>query len=129
MFSLLTDYTKWHYSYALLTIVRLAQEFVRFFFNLFSVTLFFKSLFSPIFSIPVNDISSPEISDMIAAFMGGFLTRIIGAFFRLLLITLGVGLSILSIAFFTFIFIVWVFMPIVLPGIIYLIGVISISML
>jgi hypothetical protein len=129
MFSLISDYTKWHYSYALAAIISLAQEFVRFFFNLFSVKLFLKSLFSPIFSIPTNDISSTEISDLAAAFAGGFLTRIIGVLFRLLFIILGLLGGIISILVFMITFVVWVLLPVVVPVLIYLAGAVSLSML
>lgn len=88
-----------------------------------------KSLFSPIFSIPTNDISSTEISDLVAGFAGGFLTRIIGAFFRLLFIALGLLGGIISILLFTFTFIIWVLLPVVVPALIYLAGVVSLSIL
>ncbi len=119
MFSLFVDYTKWHYSQALFTIVELAQEFTRFFLNLFSVALFLKSLFSPIFSIPVNGIGTSEVSDKVAAFVGGVLTILVGAFFRLLLILLGLLCSLLSIVFFTLVLLFWVSIPAVLPLLIY----------
>ena len=129
MFCLISDYTKWHYSYAVVTIIGLAQEFVRFFFNLFSVSLFLRSLFSPIFSIPVNDMRSPEVSDLVAGFMGGFLTRIVGAIFRGVLIILGLVGSLLSIGFFCVVTVLWICLPVVVLILIYLLGAIIFSMI
>lgn len=129
MFGLISDYAKWHYSYALLAIVHLAQEFVRFFFNLFSVTLFLKSLFSPIFSISLNDVSSPEVSDIVAVFMGGVFTRIIGAFVRSLLILIGIICGLMSSLFFVIVGVMWICMPVALPLLVYVLGVVTFSLL
>ena len=70
MFNLFIDYNKWHYTHAIINLFRLAKEFTRFFVNLFSIKLFLKSLFTPVFSIPVNDNSSTYIGDMVAVFIG-----------------------------------------------------------
>lgn len=113
MSSFFIDYVKWHYTYALLNIFRLAKEFIRFFLNLFSVRLFLHTLFTPIFSIPVNDDDSNYIGDMIAGFVGGTLIRLIGAIFRLSLIILGLFFSFLTFSIATFIFILWLFMPLI----------------
>ena len=66
---------------------------------------------------------------MVAGFMGGFLTRIIGAFFRLVLIMLGLLCSLLSVGFFLVVMILWLFLPVVMPALLYLLGVVSLSML
>lgn len=112
MSSFFIDYLKWHYTYGLLNIFRIAKEFIRFLLNLFSVTLFLKTLFIPIFSIPLND-NSNYIGDMIAEFVGGTLIRLIGAFFRLALIILGLFFSFLTFIISTFIFILWLLMPLI----------------
>ncbi len=129
MFGLISDYTKWHYSYALVAIVHLAQEFARFFFNLFSVGLFLRSLFSPIFSISLNDVASPEVSDVVAVFMGGVFTRIIGACVRTFFILVGLLSGVVSVIVFSFIGIVWILLPIIFPALIYVLGVVSFSLL
>jgi hypothetical protein len=113
MFSLFIDYSKWHYSYALLNILRLAREFVRFFFNLFSVTLFLKSLFKPIFNVPVDDVDTSFSGDMVAVFLSGILMRVFGAMIRTFFIILGVVCALCSISFFIVTFLLWVFTPVV----------------
>ena len=129
MFSLFIDYTKWHYSYAFIRIFRLAQEFLRFFFNLFSVKLFLKSLFSPIFSMSVKDLYSSEIGDMIEAFLGGILTRVLGAIMRSIFIILGLFMCLLTSIVFLCALFVWLLMPIVVIGLLYCLVVISSSIL
>lgn len=119
MFSLFFDYTKWHYTYALLAIFSLMKEFVRFFFNLFSVTLSLQNLFRPVFSIPIDNPEPTYIGDMVATFLGGILMRLLGAFFRSLLILLGILLSMLTIIFFLVVFVGWIFLPFVWIFVIY----------
>lgn len=125
MLSLFIDYISWHYTYALLNIFRLAKEFIRFFLNLFSVTLFFRTLFLPIFSIPVDDTVSSDIPDVIASFFGGIIIRIIGAFFRVLLICLGISLSLLTLIFFGIVFILWSILPAIFITLLYYLFVFS----
>jgi hypothetical protein len=119
MFSLLIDYTKWHYTYAILNIFRLAQEFIRFFLNLFSVTLFAKTLFLPVMSIPVDDIHEAEVSDVIASFLGGLLMRLLGAIFRLIFILLGLVLSGATLIFFVVVLGIWLLTPVVFVALLY----------
>ncbi len=113
MLNLFIDYSKWHYTYALLNIFRLAVEFVRFFLNLFSVKLFLKSLFSPLFSVPLTT-ESNYYGDIIAGFVGGTLVRIIGALFRSVLIICGLGFSLVTIIFFFIAFVIWLILPLVI---------------
>lgn len=129
MLSLFIDYTKWHYSFAFINIFRLAREFARFFLNLFSVSLFLRTLFSPIFSIPVNDVDSVEASDMIAVFLGGVILRIVGAVIRFVVLVVGLFLSITSLVFFTIISMLWLSMPLVGIGLVYCLIVLSNSFL
>lgn len=119
MFSLFIDYNKWHYRYATLNIFRIARDFILFFLNLFSVSLFFRSLFQPIFSIPVDDVDSENISDVMAIFLGGIVLRIVGAIFRLFFISIGLLLSLTTFVFFTFLFIIWILLPILFIAIVY----------
>lgn len=119
MFSLFIDYCRWHYTHAVRKIFSLTKEFVRFFFNLFSVGLFLKSLFSPIFSIPVDDVETPDVSSMIATFLGSVVLRIVGAILRTGLILLGLFFSILTIIFFCSVFILWLLMPVVFVTVTY----------
>jgi hypothetical protein len=113
MFSLFIDYSKWHYTYALENIFRLAKEFIRFFLNLFSVTLFLKTFFRPIFSVPVNLHEAEDAVDTVSLIVGGVLIRIFGALFRLLLIILGLFFCMMSVVFFTCVFFVWLLMPVI----------------
>lgn len=119
MLSLFIDYNKWHYSYALLNIFRSAREFVRFFFNLFSINLFLKSLFSPIFSTPVTDTTSEDITDAVAFFIGGIILRVVGAMFRTMLILLGLVFSIITLIMFSVIFVLWLILPLVFVALLY----------
>lgn len=113
MFNLFIDYNKWHYTYALLNIFRLTKEFVRFFLNLFSIKLFLKSLLLPVFSIPVNDVETETFTDIFAVFLGGIVLRIVGAIFRIFFIFLGILFSLVTIIFFSVLFVLWIFMPLI----------------
>jgi len=119
MFSLFIDYNKWHYSYAIVNIFRLAREFIRFSLNLFSVNLFLKSLFRPIFSIPVDDVDSENITDVGAVFIGGVVLRIVGAIFRLFFILLGLLFSFFTVIFFSCILVAWIIMPLIFVAVAY----------
>lgn len=119
MFRLFTDYTKWHYMYAVVNILRLAQEFTRFFLNLFSVPLFLKSLVSPIFSVPIYDVESVDVIDWVAVFIGGIVLRIVGAIFRLAFIVLGLFFTVINLVFFAVAFILWLIMPAVFVTLVY----------
>lgn len=119
MFSLFIDYNKWHYTQALVNIFILAREFMRFFFNLFSVHLFFRSLLQPIFSIPVDDISSENVSDVVAVFLGGIILRIVGAIFRMFFILIGLLLCVITFVLFVLIFFIWIIIPLIFITIVY----------
>lgn len=119
MFSLFIDYNKWHYRCATLNIFKIAKDFMFFFLNLFSVSLFIRSLFRPIFSIPVDDVDSENITDVGAVFIGGIVLRIVGAIFRLFFIFLGLLLSLITLLSFTAIFIIWIFLPLLFVIILY----------
>jgi hypothetical protein len=116
MLSFIIDYSKWHYSYALLAVLKLLKEFMRFFMNLFSVSLFIRTLFSPLYSTPVNIKSAQDGADAFGLITGGVLIRILGALFRLVLILCGLMLSILGFIFFCSVFVVWMCMPVVVAG-------------
>ena len=111
MLSLFFDYTTWHYTHALVVVLQLTRDFVRFFLNLFSVKLSLQNLFRPVFSIPVDGAESTYGGDVVATFLGGMLVRLLGAFFRTLLILLGVFTSILTVLFFMIVSILWIGMP------------------
>jgi hypothetical protein len=116
MFSFFIDYGRWHYSYAPLAILKLLKEFVRFFINLFSVSLFIRTLFNPLYSSPVNLKSARDGTDTFGLITGGVVIRVLGALFRLVLIICGLVLCMLSFVFFTCVFVIWVCMPIVIVG-------------
>jgi hypothetical protein len=129
MLSLFIDYTKWHYTHAIVGIFRLTREYVRFLLNLFSVALFLRTLFLPIFSIPIDDMRSLDIPDMIATFLASIIIRIVGALARSLLIILGLSLSMLTCIFFATLFVLWVFLPGVFIMLLYYLLVFSFSIL
>ena len=116
MLSLFFDYFKWHYTHAIVTILKLGKEFVRFFLNLFSVSLFLRTLFLPLFSIPVDDVDSSFLSDLVAVYVGGLLIRIMGAIFRSLFIIAGLFFSLLTVLFFSTVFLLWLVMPLCTVG-------------
>lgn len=117
MLELFINYTKWHYTQAIISLFILAREFIRFFVNMFSIPLFIRSLFLPILNIPVNINTKEEIGDIFATFVAGIIVRALGAFVRLMLIILGIFFIILTIVSFSFIFILWLVVPLFFLGI------------
>lgn len=113
MFSLFIDYTSWHYSYALLNILRLGKEFIRFFFNLFSVPLFIRSFFSPIFSVSADLGEADDGADTVALIISAVLMRVLGMILRSIFIVLGLFFSSITFVFFVCIFLLWLVTPIV----------------
>lgn len=117
--SLFIDYTKWHYSYALLGIFVLGREFVRFVLNLFSFSLFMRTLISPIYSIRVQHIEEDTVSDILAVFIVDVVMRLVGTVLRLISISFALFFSVAVSFFCVTIFILWLIMPLVYITLIY----------
>ncbi|MBP6948799.1 MAG: hypothetical protein KBC41_03890 [Candidatus Pacebacteria bacterium] len=119
MISLFIDYTKWHYTHAVVGIFVLTREFIRFFLNLFSFSLFVRTLFSPIYSIRVAHIEEDAITDILAVFIVDTIMRLLGAMIRLTSICLALFFSVLTLVFSILLFVTWLTMPVVFLTLIY----------
>ncbi len=107
-------YLSWHYKYALGNLFSLTKEFIRFFFNFFSIGLFAKTLFLPMFSVKADPGKEVYIIDYIAIIISNLFLRVLGFIVRSCFIAIGVLSIVLVSILMTGILFVWVFMPFIL---------------
>ena len=107
-------YLSWHYKYALGNLFSLTKEFIRFFFNFFSIGLFVKTLFLPMFSVKADPGKEVYIIDYIAIIISNLFLRVLGFIVRSCFIAVGVLSIVLVSILMTGILFVWVFMPFIL---------------
>ena len=108
------QYLAWHYSYGLPNLFTLTKEFIRFIFNFFSINLFFRTLFSPMFSVESGIADEQYAEGVIALFVSSMVMRVLGFILRTLFIIIGL----LSIIFTTIcmmaVIIAWLLLPVLL---------------
>jgi hypothetical protein len=105
------SYIFWHYRYGVPHIVTLTSEFVRFIFNLFSIDLFFRTLFNPMFSVQISLKDRIVDEDIIAIIISKGVMRIIGALLRSFFILLGLFFIICTVAVMALVLISWIALP------------------
>lgn len=105
------QYLSWHYRYGLLHLFFITKELVRFVYNLFSIGLFFRTLFMPMFSVEASIHNVELIQDIVSLIVSNIVFRALGFFFRACLITLGVTSIILVILSMATIIVLWAFLP------------------
>ena len=110
------DYVKWHYGRAFRSLWRIVNNFIYFFYNLFSIPLLLRTLFSPwkkMTEQKQRGLHAPqEIFERIA---GNIFVRIIGFIIRIVTVTVGLvfclGIFVCGLLF----TIVWIFIPLITP--------------
>lgn len=108
------NYVVWHYRYGLPHLFLITKEFVRFVFNLFSINLFLRTLFLPMFNLQGSARGEEVLADAISIVVGNLVMRVIGLVLRVSLIALGIGCILLVIALMTTVIAFWTFLPAVL---------------
>lgn len=105
------QYLSWHYRYGLLHLFSITKELVRFTYSLFSIGLFFRTLFKPMFSIETSTRDVELVPDIISLIVSNVVLRALGFFFRACLIVAGVTSIIFVILSMTVIILLWTFFP------------------
>ena len=86
----LISYISWHYTSAFLEIFSIWRNFLVFFYNLFSIPLLLKTLFSPWKRLDENKPSILNFEDFFSVIIVNTLMRLIGAVMRIFVIFTGV---------------------------------------
>lgn len=112
---ILMDYIQWHYIRAFRSIWRVTNNFVYFFYHLFSIPLLVHTLFAPwkkMTEQKKKGLASP--GQVFERVFGNLLVRIVGALVRLATLSVGLlfcaGVFICGVLFTVF----WVLMPVVM---------------
>lgn len=105
------SYIFWHYRYGVPHIITLTIEFVRFIFNLFSINLFLRTLFNPMFSVQISLKDRVVDEDIIAIIISKGVMRIIGALLRSFFILLGLFSILCTIVVMTLVLVAWIAFP------------------
>ncbi len=115
IFSLIKDYFLWHYGAAFPEMFRVLGNFFWFLYHFFSMPVLFRTLFSPWKKIHEERESAGfNLKDILSALIINIMMRIVGFFFRVVLITIGVMSIIFLFIFSISLFIFWVFAPILI---------------
>jgi hypothetical protein len=108
------SYMKWHYTKAIQDLVRIVFNFVWFFYELFSITIFLKTFFSPFRRLGEGYGNMLNLSLLFQTFILNTLMRFVGVLLRSVFILLGCFFIIFSIAVGTAFLVAWVLTPLLL---------------
>lgn len=111
--SVFFDYFVWHYRYALPHLFSIFGEFVRFFFNLFSIKLFLLTLLKPLFGVQ-GSFEKQDVSEVVALFAANIMMRVVGFVLRVVLIVVGLSLIFVTVVVALFASVVWFLLPVLL---------------
>ncbi len=115
-------YIKWHYTDAFIDLIGVIRNFLFFFYNLFSIKILFKTLFSPFHRMTeVYDKRGFKLEKLAEAFIVNSLMRVVGALLRFMLIIFGLFFMLLTFVFGAFFIIAWALAPF-LVALLFLIG-------
>ncbi len=115
-------YIKWHYTDAFIDLIGIIRNFLFFFYNLFSIKILFKTLFSPFHRMTeVYDKRGFNLEKLAEAFIVNSLMRAVGALLRIMLIITGIFFILLTFIFGAFFVIAWAIAPLLIV-ILFLIG-------
>ncbi len=105
-------YINWHYTVAIIDLIRIVRNFIWFFYNFFSISILLKTLFSPFNKLGEGYKKSLKPTKWAETFLINTLMRIVGALLRSVLILLGIIFVILTAVLGTVFFFVWLLAPI-----------------
>ncbi len=115
IFSLIGNYFLWHYSKAFVSLFRVWSNFVWFLYHFFSIPVLFRTLFSPWKKIhEEKQHAGFNLQDFLSVLIINTIMRIIGFFFRVVLIFIG-ALCIFTIFLALIVsLVVWLFAPVLI---------------
>lgn len=112
-FALIPTYFVWHYTIALNDFKRIAKNISWFIFHLFSIDILLDTLFSPWKRLSKDaDAHSTFFTNLVI----NILMRFVGVFVRLGTIIFGTILLAITIAILIITFVVWLFLPFLVPA-------------
>lgn len=114
MMTFFSSYILWHYSRALKGIVVLWFDTLWFINHLFSITLLFRTLFTPWRRLRETYQGGFNLENILSLIVVNTLMRIVGAVIRLVIIALGLIVLLLAFIGGILFFIVWLVAPLVI---------------
>jgi hypothetical protein len=113
MISLAFHYVRWHYSTALVDLVRIVRNFLWFFFEFFSITLLLKTFFTPFHRISDNRVlhGKLDIAGMAERLLVDLLMRFVGMLLRTVLILAGIVFIVATLVSGVAFFVAWIASP------------------
>jgi hypothetical protein len=104
-------YVVWHYVYAAPRLVRMNFEFSRHMLAFFSVGLFVKTLFRPLFNADIVVTQDSMVSDTISLAVSKMVMIIFGACLRFVFIVCGLVSAFITCGVMVGVLLVWVLLP------------------
>lgn len=115
IFSLIGNYFLWHYSTAFINMFRIWGDFFWFVYHFFSIPVLVHTLFSPWKKIHEERESVGfNVQDIFSALVVNTIMRIIGFFFRVILIAVGMFSVVFVFVAGVVVFAVWVLAPVLI---------------
>lgn len=108
------QYVAWHYQYGLPHLFLITRELVRFVFNLFSISLFLRTLFKPMLSLQGSTKGEEIPVDVVSIIVANLVMRVLGFLTRTILILSGIVGITLTILSMSIIIILWTFLPLII---------------
>jgi hypothetical protein len=115
MFSLvlIKDYAHWHYFKALALMSHIFRNLLWFHWNFFSISALAKTLFVPLKRITKRR-RSFSLEDVLGTIVVNLISRLIGAFLRIIIVILGLVSIVVSSFFFVLVYLFWFVLPVML---------------
>lgn len=108
---ILPQYVVWHYGMAIVDIQRIAGNFLRFFYNLFSVRLLASTLFAPWQKVSESAPKGADLGDVVSNLIFNGIMRGIGFVVRLTFILIGLTSMAVGFVLAIVFFILWIILP------------------
>ncbi len=118
-FFILSEYIVWHYSRAILDLVKIYGNLLWFIFNFFSIPLLFKTWFAPWRRLNENYPSFFDGWEFFSTLIINILMRLVGFFVRTVLLIIGLGVYLFLIVSFPVVMALWLLWPVVIIGILF----------
>lgn len=114
--SIIHHYLWWHYTSSLVAYLRVTKNMWWFLVQLFSLSVLARSLFAPLKRIQERRTRAWDIEDMAGVMLVNFMSRLLGAGIRLVIIISGLVTLVLFSALSIFFYAVWLLAPAVMLG-------------
>ncbi|HBD24602.1 MAG: hypothetical protein A2566_02675 [Candidatus Zambryskibacteria bacterium RIFOXYD1_FULL_40_13] len=117
--SFIFSYLSWHYSKAFLNIYGIFSNFFWMIYRFFSLPLLFKTFFSPWRHLDDQYTKKLDIQEFFSTLIVNTLMRLVGMFFKLVVILVAIVFIIVMSVVEAVTFLVWLLLPVVIVWLIY----------